>query len=290
MQLPRVFLLGLWALMIGLRLSVAAQAPGVPVLDDEAYRKKVTSAAESLLKAGKLLRLDSFESGLTANYPKTVDPLAPNHATPLSATQIYQRARRAMLSIGTLYRCGKCDLWHINLSGGYAIDSLGTAVTSLHIVEKDGHPESYLLAADPDGRVFPVLEILGVHSAADAVILKTTASGLEPLPLQTHAFPGDPVFCLSNPSGVRELFTTGVVSRFFSKAGTVFLAVTADWASGSSGSPILDCYGNVLGHVTSTRPLKSNGSSDSSRYVQTVLKQGTSAAEILKLLRPPRNP
>jgi serine protease Do len=266
-------------------MSAGAQAPGVPVQEDEAYRKKVTAAAETLLKQGKLLPLDSFQPGLGKTQARPLAPLPPATSTRLSPAQVCEKARRAMLSIGTLYRCGKCELWHTNLAGGYAIQSGGVVVTSLHVLINGEHPESYLIAADAQGSVFPVLEILGVHLSADAVILQTGASDLDPLPLQPSAYPGDPVFCLSSPGGVRELFTTGIVSRFFAKSGAVFLHVTADWASGSSGSPVLDQFGNVLGHVASTRTLKTSGPPEN-RYVQTVLKEATAAGEIVKLLAP----
>ncbi len=262
-----------------------AQAPGVPVQEDEVYRKTVSTEAETLLKQGKLLSLDSFQSRLTKTQARLLAPLPPASSIPLSPSQVCERARRSILSIGTLYRCGKCELWHTNLAGGYAIQNGGVAVTSLHVLKNTEHPEAYVIAADAKGRVFPVLEILGVHLSADAVILQTGASDLDPLPLQPHARPGDPVFCLSSPGGVRELFTTGIVSRFFAKSGAVFLHVTADWASGSSGSPVLDQFGNVLGHVASTRPLKTSGPPEN-RYVQTVLKEATASGEIVRLLTP----
>jgi serine protease Do len=285
MHLIRAILPILGGLVFLVPTSARTQAPGVPVQEDETYRKTVTAAAETLLKQGKLLPLDSFQPGLAKTQARPLAPLPPATSTPLSPAQVCEKARRAMLSIGTLYRCGKCELWHTNLAGGYAIQTGGVAVTSLHVLKNGEHPESYLIAADAQGRVFPVLEILGVHLSADAVILQTGASDLDPLPLQTSAHPGDPVFCLSSPGGVRELFTTGIVSRFFAKSGSVFLHVTADWASGSSGSPVLDRFGNVLGHVASTRPLKASGTPET-RYIQTVLKEATAAAEIVKLLAP----
>ena len=37
--------------------------------------------------------------------------------------------------------------------------------------------------------------------------------------------------------------------------GAVFMQITADYARGSSGGPVLDAYGNALGMVASTSPV-----------------------------------
>jgi hypothetical protein len=37
--------------------------------------------------------------------------------------------------------------------------------------------------------------------------------------------------------------------------GAVFMQITADYARGSSGGPVLDAYGNVVGMVASTSPV-----------------------------------
>ena len=74
---------------------------------------------------------------------------------------------------------------------------------------------------------------------------------------------GDTSYCLSDPKGVVGHFSSGIVNRLFtlSKAGEKAdprqerIAVSADWAPGSSGSAILDECGNIIGHVARIRPL-----------------------------------
>lgn len=55
--------------------------------------------------------------------------------------------------------------------------------------------------------------------------------------------------------GSRGYFAKGIVSRFVRELPPeperVTLEVTADWAPGSSGSAVLDEFGNAIGHVAS---------------------------------------
>ena len=76
-----------------------------------------------------------------------------------------------------------------------------------------GVKESYLIAADDAGRVFPVQSVLAADTESDTCFVKIDAPGLKPLPLRPGVRAGERVYCLSHPGGYFFMFTQGMVAR-----------------------------------------------------------------------------
>lgn len=69
-----------------------------------------------------------------------------------------------------------------------------------------------------------------------------------PLPLAQKApAPGDPVFTISNPAGLEKSISTGVVSSIREFEGHRLIQITAPISHGSSGGPVLNERGEVIG-------------------------------------------
>jgi hypothetical protein len=123
--------------------------------------------------------------------------------------------------------------------------------------------EGYLVALDADNHVLPATGVLARDPIMDVAIVRVAGGEkLCPLALNDHVAPGDPVYLYSDPMHVAGYFSTGMVNRFFWRMpgrhgdpGTLAgarmyrLHVSTDWAPGSSGAPVLDACGNVVGHV-----------------------------------------
>ena len=68
------------------------------------------------------------------------------------------------------------------------------------------------------------------------------------------------------------------------------MGITADYAKGSSGAPVITEFGTVAGMVSTTRPVHTrphapaNGEKPKEGHVQMVLKNCVPAAAILKLI------
>ena len=191
-------------------------------------------------------------------------------AAPLTPRQRWQRARLSHIRVGVYYLCSNCDRWHLDLAGGYAITADGAVATCAHVIEApESMKEGWLVAATEDDELLAVTEVLACNEGTDAAIIRVKSPRpLTPLPLSLDASPGDPVWCFSDPDGRRGYFSEGVVSRFVRRPfltrkdadarlpegaevpRPVWLETTAEWAPGSSGSAVIDEFGNCVGHVS----------------------------------------
>ena len=250
-------------------LFTAGARAGAPrfVIDDEEYVDKVTEASAKLLQAGKLKSLDTLR-GEVRNEGFALKPAPLSHQK-LSAPDLCDHLRQSTLAVGSYYKCPDCGEWHFNSSTGFVVGEGGVICTCCHVVrtEDEGVKESYLIAADDAGRVFPVQSVLAADTESDTCFVKINASGLKPLPLRTGVRAGERVYCLSHPGGYYFMFTQGMVARLNRKRNEVldehghtnglltrpilFLNVTAEFAPGSSGAAIADEAGNVVGQVAS---------------------------------------
>ncbi len=311
---PRPFLHALCRAVFGatvLPCLLSAQEPEVRIYENKDRKKQtdhIIAQAKELIAAGGLVDLKSADKQLKR-------PSTPAAGLPAANTErksprdIYLMAKKAYLRVGWVYLCKKCDHWHLNLAGGYLISAEGLVATCEHVAKPDAGNmrEAYLIAVTDADVVLPVNEILAANAAKDAAVLKLGKhdglAKLSPLPLQPHAAPGDPVYCFSDPMGHRGYFSAGMVNRFFSdreenEAGkpteVVRLNVSTDWAPGSSGSAILDEFGNAIAHVTQISTLgKPNGDApgrSGGAHTMIVLHEGVRAADVNALFKKPPTP
>jgi hypothetical protein len=237
------------------------------VIDDDEYLATITGSCQKLLHDGKLKTLRSLRSQIyTKGAPVKLSAVAREK---LSPPELCERLRESTLAIGTYYKCPDCSAWHFNSSAGFVVAEDGVVSTCCHVVQADeqGIRDGYLVAADSTGRVYPVESVLAADTEADTCFLRIDAKGLKPLSFKTNARAGDRVFCLSHPGGYHFMFTEGMVSRVNRRRDdalddhgrsnglltrpVLFLNITAEFAPGSSGAPIVDEAGNVLGQVAS---------------------------------------
>ena len=293
-------------LLLGVLLFTASALAEPPrfVIDDEEYVDKVTDASARLLQDGKLLSLDALRGQVHVGaFP--VKPLALSRQK-LPPPDLCDRLRQSTLAVGSYYKCPDCGLWHFNSSAGFVVGEGGVVCTCCHVVqaEDEGVKESYLVAADAAGRVFPVQSVLAADTESDTCFVKIDAPGLKPLPLRTGIRAGERVYCLSHPGGYFFMFTQGMVARVNRKCNEVldehgqtnglltrpilFLNVTTEFAPGSSGAPIADEAGNVVGQVASIAEAGEPpiGNTNAPPSPSVPVRFCTATEEILRLTRP----
>jgi serine protease Do len=287
-------------------LFTAGARPEAPrfVIDDEEYVEKVTEASAKLLRAGKLKSLDSLRAQVrNGSLPLK---LALESHEKLAPPDLCDRLRQSTLAVGSYYKCPDCGEWHFNSSAGFVVGEGGIICTCCHVVEAadEGIKESYLIAADDAGRVFPVQSLLAADTESDTCLVKIEAPGLKPLPLRQGVRAGERVYCLSHPGGYFFMFTQGMVARVNLKRNEVFdehghtngvltrpilfLNVTAEFAPGSSGAPIADEAGNVVGQVASIADAGEPdiGSTNAPPSPSVPVRFCTASEELLRLTRP----
>ena len=144
----------------------------------------------------------------------------------------------------------------------------GVCVTNFHVfwelldpAAKLNPADSVIFVATEDGRAYPITEILSFNKAADMAFFKIDTRGdvLTPMPLGDDLSAGANVHLLSNPEGYPYAYTHGRVSRTIAlNPGDPFsrrMEMTADFAKGSSGGPIMDDRGNMVSMVSSIRAI-----------------------------------
>jgi serine protease Do len=112
-------------------------------------------------------------------------------------------------------------------------------------------------------------------------VLGVAPKGRPALPWRDDAGAGAPIYCYSHPANSFGCVSEGVIARYCrlpgERNGAIFMQITADYARGSSGGPILDREGNLVGLVSSTSPVFYDN--------PTVAKDGKPAVPNLQMVR-----
>jgi hypothetical protein len=304
-------------LLLAAAYDALAQAPGVPVyVEEQGARGNEALLAQAKKLHGESALLSMTQVAEQSNRKSCDLVLPPAETKPLSSRERWQHARAGHIRVGHYYLCLKCDRWHLDFAGGYAITADGAVATCAHVITPPpAMKEGWLVAANEDDVLLPVMEVLACDPGTDCAILRVKSEKpLTPLPLGFDVSPGDSVWCFSDPSGKRGYYSEGIVSRFVRRPfmrrreaqklpkGTevpspLWLETTTDWAPGSSGSAIIDQFGNCVGHVSEIQtvvedplPLRKKKADAPANQVlgtQMVFHQAIGAAEVRALLKIP---
>ena len=137
------------------------------------------------------------------------------------------------------------------LGSGVVIDAGGLILTNAHVVR--GADAIHVRMADGED---VDATIVGTDTENDIALLRASeARGLRPAPLgdSDRINVGDIVVAIGNPLGLHYTVTTGVISakaRGLDDSGIEFLQTDAAINPGSSGGPLLDLNGAVIGLTT----------------------------------------
>lgn len=159
----------------------------------------------------------------------------------LDAAQIYKHASESVVLVLALDE----DNDPISSGSGFFIGDGKVIVTNWHVIENAASIRVKLA----NGKIFeiPVLEI---DRASDLALLGYPHTG-EPLALSGRSPEvGEEIVVIGNPEGLERSLSTGIISGIREDEGRVVYQITAPVSSGSSGSPVLDERGNVLGIAT----------------------------------------
>lgn len=252
---------------------------------DSILAKGTTIQASDAQKA-----LEAGASGITLDLTRPADNV-------MDAGNLYEYAKKATVITGCAYLCPRCTNIHVSESSGYIIDPKGVLVTNYHVAAtfafmKDGNQPKGFFARLANGRTYAVKAILASSRKDDLAVLQLETNGdlLPALALGQPAKVGDKIYVLGHPQGMHYFFSQGnVTNRYLEEAGAAgqkffreMMCISADYATGSSGGPVMDIYGNVVGTVSNTRMLLH---SNRDAGVQMVVKNTVPVESLWKLIR-----
>jgi len=240
----------------GLLYGSIPLAQASPVIDDAVLEEKFAAG----LTAPGVEGLDgkAAAAALSAAEGGTIEP---NAGTVPGATE-YERICRSVVVVGSVDYCQDCKASHMGaVSTGWVIDPRGRIVTNYHVLEDKEADELGVMTFG--GTVHPVRAVLAADREGDAAVVEIDSEGNEllALPLAREAQTGERIRVVGHPDGRFYSLTEGIVSRIFreetadGKSHRTWLTVTADYGGGSSGAPVINAAGEVVGMVSSTATL-----------------------------------
>jgi len=174
----------------------------------------------------------------------------------MTPADIYRERIESVVLVGIFYHCRSktCNRLHSNVSTGVVIREDGVLLTNYHVVEIKQPRFMAMAVMTVDGRVFLVDEVLAADPIHDvAAIRLRDACGLAAAPVSRDEPVGNPVSVISHPRRDFFTLTSGYVSRYsMGERTNVVMNITADYAVGSSGGPVFNNRGDVVGLVSST--------------------------------------
>jgi serine protease Do len=198
--------------------------------------------AVGLLGVAACLGTSAPPSARSAVTPAPSPPVSPAAHVAHAALTPADIAAGAMPSVVTI-RMGR------GLGTGFVVRPDGWIATNFHVVANAAH----VSVTTGDGREFEVVEVLGTSPDHDLALVRIEASGLPALTLgDSEAMrPGDPVVAIGNPLGLEDTVSNGLISAVRTiHQGSNVLQISAPIAPGSSGGPIFNDRGEVIGVAT----------------------------------------
>jgi S1-C subfamily serine protease len=248
--LPHALILAAcWAALAG---PSPAEEPAY--IDDEKLAADFSAKLIDLAKQGKCLKADELQSKLANGKCKVAWKQPGQHA--MTPKQIYEHALPSVFVLGSVEESSEHPgQWRDGrLASAWALTEDGVLATNWHVFDKLGK-ECYGVV-NSRGEVFPVIDALGANPTADIALIRVAGKGFTPLPLAADEKVGAWVAVLSHPGNEFYTFTQGHVTRYTQNgAGDKrqrWMSVSADFAYGSSGAPVLNRFGAVVGMATVT--------------------------------------
>jgi hypothetical protein len=138
----------------------------------------------------------------------------------------------------------------LSLGSGFLVRD-GAIASNLHVVE--GGTRGYAKLVGQKTK-YDIEGVTAVDPERDLVVLKISAVGSPVLPLGNSdgVQVGESVYAVGNPQGLEGTFSQGIVSSIREVGTDKLLQITAPISPGSSGGPVLNSKGEVIGVSVAT--------------------------------------
>lgn len=178
------------------------------------------------------------------NFAGAADETSVVNPTELSIPELASGIKQSLVAITIVGRDGR----DASFATGFVISKNGLIATAFHSIA-----EGYGIRVETtDGRKLHVSHIHARLEAADLVVLKVAATNLVPLPIgnSDSVADGQSVVAVGHPRGQRNSVASGLVSRRETINDIEMLQLSMSIERGSSGEPVVNRRGEVIGLVT----------------------------------------
>ena len=133
----------------------------------------------------------------------------------------------------------------LSLGSGFFVGD-GQIATNLHVVEGSARGYAKLVSKETK---FNIEGYTAIDEKRDLIILKVTAFGSQAVSLGNSDLVqvGETVYAVGNPRGLEGTFSQGIISSIRPVGIDKLIQITAPLSPGSSGGPVLNRRGEVIG-------------------------------------------
>jgi hypothetical protein len=151
----------------------------------------------------------------------------------------------AVVFIGNAGRNGQVE----SIGSGFVVDPSGLIVTNYHVIQG----AQALQIKTLDGEIYDRVEVVDHDERRDLAVLKVRP--FKPMPTvqlaTTDPEVGEDAVAIGNPKGLEHTVTAGMVSAFRQAEGYRLMQISVPISPGSSGGPVFNMAGRVIGVATS---------------------------------------
>ncbi|MDP3028610.1 MAG: tetratricopeptide repeat protein [Deltaproteobacteria bacterium] len=143
-----------------------------------------------------------------------------------------------------VYKDGRADV----IGSGFIVDPDGVIATNYHVVAGSAKtPEVAFFVKMGNGAVLRIEELILFDAEIDIALLTVESKGLPAVRLSTNYKPeiGEDIIVIGSPFGLETTISNGIISGVRGQSGLI--QITAPVSPGSSGSPVFNTKGEVIG-------------------------------------------
>lgn len=163
----------------------------------------------------------------------------------MTVAELVRTVKPAVVYIATFDAKGQ----QAGLGSGFVVDASGIVVTNLHVIQG----AKALSVKMADGEMYDKVEIVDYDARRDIAVLKVKPFGRLPtVPLgdSDRVEIGEEAVAVGNPKGMEHTVSSGLISAMRQDEGYKLIQISVPISPGSSGGPLFDRQGRVIGITT----------------------------------------
>jgi len=198
-----------------------------------------------------------FRENITPTPSENVH-IEPKKGFKVKPKKVIDESESSLNTLSHLYEKYKNSVFMIYTSdgnqgfqgSGFFISNSGIAISNYHVFE--GTTIGLENIKTHDGREFKINRVLKRDKDLDFIVFKvdlTNNYSCRPIPIsKNEAIIGEDVFAIGNPRGLESTLSKGIVSGYREQKNII--QTTAEITHGSSGGPLFNMAGQVIGITT----------------------------------------